>query len=319
MINKRTFGRMGWEVTELGLGAWAIGGSGYGEVDDKIGEETLETYLDMGGNFIDTAHLYGNSEELIGNVLKRRGGRENLYICSKSPGGASEDKLDLIREHVELSLKRMGTDYVDLYYLHSPPEDADLMNRALDIYDELKSEGKVMAVAASIKGPAVTDATTELCRQYIDTGRIDAIQLIYSILRQKNAEIFDYAQEKGVALVARTSIESGFLSGKYKPGVNFKEGKGWDHRGRWDQEQLAQILEKVQELEGFAVQPPYEGLAQVAIRFALESPQVSACIPGAKNPEQVKKNMAVAELPPLDSELVKKLRTEYSGLEDLVN
>ncbi len=319
MINKRIFGRTKWEVTEIGFGAWAIGGAHYGPVENAAGEATVEAYLDAGGNFIDTAIGYAKSEEVIGEVLKRRGGRENIYICSKSPGGGKPDNLDKIREHVEQSLRQLQTEYVDLYYLHQPPDDPDLMNRALDIYDELKEEGKVKAVGASIKGPNVTSHTTDLCRQYIDSGRIDAIQLIYSILRQRNADIFEHAQKNGVALVARTSIESGFLSGKYKPGTDFSKKEYNDHRARWSVEQLSKILETVQEIESFAVKPPYESLAQVAIKFALDRPEVSTCIPGARNAEQMNKNMKIAQLPPLDEDVIKKLYENYKDMTDAVN
>jgi aryl-alcohol dehydrogenase-like predicted oxidoreductase len=319
MVKTRTFGRTGWQVTELGFGAWAIGGASYGPVEVAQGEQAVETYLDLGGNFIDTANGYAGSEERIGNVLQRRGGRGNVFICSKSPGGGSPDNLHLIREHVELSLRRLQTDYIDLYCLHAPPEDADLMQRALDVYDKLKEEGKVRAVGASIKGPSVTDSTTDLCRRYIDTGRIDSIQLIYSILRQKNAGIFEYASDNGVALVARTSIESGFLSGRYKPGVDFSRKDDNDHRRRWSKASLDKILGMVEEIENFALKAPYDCLAQVAIRFVLEAPLISTCIPGARTSGQVNENMRTANLPSLDDETVERLRKDYQGLEETVN
>ncbi len=319
MVNKRIFGRRGWLVSEMGFGAWAIGGRSYGEVDMSTGQLTLEKYLERGGNFIDTASSYGHSEELIGTVFKRRGGREHVYICSKSRGGGSGDDLNLIREHVELSLRRLQTDYIDLYYLHSPPEDANLMHKALDVYDKLKEEGKVRAVGASIKGPNVTKATQDMCRQYIESGRIDAIQLIYSIMRQANEQVFDLAAENGVALVARTAIESGFLSGKYKPGSDVLHKNGRDHRSRWSHEQIQEILEKVEQIKQSAVQPPFENLSQVALRFALMPDAVCTCIPGARTPEQVDSNMDAADLPVIEEERYQRLKAEYAGLEDLAN
>ena len=202
--------------------------------------EVIHGYIQAGGNFIDTARVYGESEAILGRVLSKGKLREQIVLATKTLKGNEPDTIPAIRGELEESLRLLKTEYVDLYYLHQPPDDPAVMNQALDLLESFKKEGKLRAIGASIKGPAVTDATLKLCRQYIDSGRIDAIQLVYSILRQKNAAIFDYARRKGVGIVVRTSIESGFLSGKYRPGQVIAEG----HRKRWTPETQSLIFKR---------------------------------------------------------------------------
>ena len=199
-IKKRPLGRTGFEVSELGLGTWPLGGTSYDAVGEDDAIACIETYLDAGGNFIDTASnkAYGLAQFFIGKVLAKRKDRKNLFIASKTPNSASLDTLPNIQVDLEESLRVMGIDYLDLYYLHWPPSEADVMNRILDEYERFKAEGKIRAIGASIKGPSVTQETLDLCRQYIDTGRVDVIQVVYSMFRQMNKEIFDYAVGKGV-------------------------------------------------------------------------------------------------------------------------
>ena len=316
MVKKRPLGATGLMVTEVGFGAWGIGSKHYGSVEETEAADAVRGYLDAGGNFIDTARGYNTSEEIIGKILKERGNRDSVVLASKvwptDPKAMWDD--------LHTSLKMLGVDVIDLYYQHMPPDDVDEMNRCLDTMDEMKAQGKIRFVGQSIKSGNVTQATIDLCRQYIGTGRVNAFQLIFSILRQKNREIFQEAQAAGIGIVARTNLESGFLTGKYHKGYQFPPGfPDGDHRSRWNGDQLDQILEVVDELKSFAVEAPYESLAQVSLRFALEEPGVSSIIPGAKNPKQARANVAVADMPPLESSIRERMVREYAGKEDLVN
>jgi aryl-alcohol dehydrogenase-like predicted oxidoreductase len=266
-----------------------------------------EAYLEAGGNFIDTARAYGQSETVLGKALGNKGMRDKVILATKTFKGETIETIPEIRIELEESLRLLQTDHVDLYYLHKPPQDPEVMNRALDEFERLKTEGKIRAIGASIKGPAVTRATVDLCRQYIDSGRADVIQVVFSILRQLTEEIFDYAYDKGVGIVVRTSIESGFLSGKYRPGHVFSEG----HRKRWTGDTQTRIFERVAEMEAYAVHPPYRSMAQVAVRFSLEPKAVSSVIIGAKNVAQVQENMEVGSLPPLHKDLLERLQNEF--------
>lgn len=309
-LEKRILGRTGVEVTALGFGAWPIGGTKYGTVSESEAIETIETYLAAGGNHIDTARGYGNSELYLGKVLSG-GWREKVFLATKTHGGRTQETLPQIRKDLEESLRLLQTDYVDLYYLHSPPDDKDAMSRTLDAFESLKKEGKIRAIGASVKGPDVTQRTVDLCRQYIDSERVDVLEVVYSILRQLNAEMFDYAEENGVGIVARTAIESGFLSGKYQPGHVFGDADSGDHRNRWPAETRDRIFQMVCEMQNFAVRPPYENMAQVAVKFALAPSAVTSVIIGAKNADQMRRNMALESLPQLDNDIVERLRGEY--------
>jgi aryl-alcohol dehydrogenase-like predicted oxidoreductase len=312
----RPLGNTGFDVTEIGFGAWGIGSRHYGPVAESDAREALETYVGAGGNFIDTARGYAESERIIGQFLKSEDLRDKIVLCSKS--GPHDP--DIVREELETSLRLLQTDHLDVYYIHQPPDDAETMNRLLDLYTGFREEGKIRAVAASIKGGNVTPATQELCRTYIDTGRVHVLQIIFSIFRQSNGEVFDHAARAGVGLVGRTVLENGFLTGKYAPGHRF-EGN-WpdgDHRSRWNGPKLDAILDEVQKIQARAVQPPYETLPQVALRFALDEPGLSTIIPGAKNARQARANTAVADLPPLPPEIRNWLVETYAGCEDLVN
>ena len=312
---KKPLGRTGFQISELGFGAWQIGGIQYGPVPEAEAVEVIHSYIQAGGNFIDTARVYGESEAILGKVLSQGKLREQILLATKTLKGNERDTIPAIREELEESLRLLKTEYLDLYYLHQPPNDPAVMNQALDLLESFKKEGKLRAIGASIKGPAVTDATVKLCRQYIDSGRIDAIQLVYSILRQKNAPIFDYARQKGVGIVVRTSIESGFLSEKYRPGQVIAEG----HRKRWTPETQSLIFTKVSEMEKYAIQPPYTSMPEVAVRFALDHREVSSVIVGARTAEQMKKNMAIASLPSLLPLIRARLEEEFGGLTESFN
>jgi len=314
-LKKRVLGRTGFEVTELGFGAWPIGGDGYGDMSEKNAIETIDAYLSAGGNLLDTAPAYINSEKYIGKALSGKGMRDQLIITTKTQKGDTAETIPDIRPDIEQSLRSMQTDYVDVYFLHIPPEDPDVMNRAIDVFEELKDEGKIRSIGASIKLANVTPATVQLCRQYIDSGRIDVIEVVYSILRQANAEIFGYAQEKGVGIIARTAIESGFLSGKYQPGHVFTEG----HRKRWDNNTLQEALKAAGELQKYAIREPYTSLAQVAVRFSLVPEEISCLIVGPENPDEVRKNMETMALPPLDDDLVERLKKDFEGKTESYN
>lgn len=318
-------------VTELGYGAWPLGNNGKneygGELDEEEGKAVIRAYVEGGGNFIDTARAYGErSERLIGTVVRESYRREDLYIATKTQGGAAMDTIPRIREDLEESLRLLQTDYVDVFQLHQPPEEPEVMNAALEELERLKKEGKIRAIGASIKGKDVTDATLALCRQYIKTGRVDVLQVVYSILRQKHLPAIEEAHAAGVGIIARTSMESGLLTGKYEPGHRFG---GLDHRRRYTPEHLDYVLEKVQEIKEELytekrfnlVKMGYSqgSLAQVAVKFAMAPAGVSTVIAGARKMKQIGENLAVAALPELPDELVDYLRSEYGDSTEKAN
>lgn len=317
-INKRLLGKTGVEISEIGFGAWPIGGSHYGDAPDSDGLEALETYIEAGGNHIDTARSYGRSEMLTGDILSRYD-RSNIFLATKTAQGEFVDSIPEVRKELEESLKQLKTDYIDLYYLHHPPDDVDTMNRTLDEFEALKQEGKIKFIGASIKAADVTPHTLALCNQYIDSGRLDAIEIVYSILRQLHSKVFAHAYQQGVGIIARTAIESGFLSGKYQPGSPFTKANKNDHRARWPEEKQNKIFSIVQEMKNWAIKPPFQTLPQVAIKFSLAPKEVSSLIVGARNASQAKMNIDAALLPNLENSIMEKLIEDYSDLTEQAN
>jgi aryl-alcohol dehydrogenase-like predicted oxidoreductase len=157
-------------------------------------------------------------------------------------------------------------------------------------FDGLRAAGLIRRVGASVKGPRVTPDTLALARTYMATGRIDALQVIFSVLRPQMSALWSETQARGVTVVARTVLESGFLTGKFPPGHAFPPG---DHRHRWPAHQLEPLLETVRDAG--------TGLAAMAIRYALTPPAVNVIIPGAKTPEQVEANWRAATAGPLSA------------------
>jgi aryl-alcohol dehydrogenase-like predicted oxidoreductase len=309
-------GRSGLSIGQLGFGTWSFCSLHYGEVAESDAHAALDAFVAGGGNFIDTAAAYGQSEEVIGRWLQASGKRDQVVIASKCP----KNDPATIRAKTEESLRKLQIDCLDLQFLHNPPDAVDEMNESLDVLEQLKAEGKIRAIGGSIKGGNVTDYTVELARQYINTGRIDAIMLIFSIFRQKLAAIFDEAKQAQVCLVGRTSLESGFLGGKYAPGHRFPGSfPQGDQRTRWPGDQLDAILAEAQELKQVLVKPPYQTLGQVALRFALDQDGLGNVVVGAKNAEQMQANLAVCELPPLPEAVHQMLAEHYAQREDLVN
>jgi len=312
-LEKRDLGRTGLQITRLGFGAWAIGSRGYGKVERGDAEAALEAYINAGGNFIDTARGYGDSEKIIGDFLQARPGlREKLVIASKL---GMHDPQEL-REGLQTSLENLQVDTIDLMYLHSPPDDESTMNAVLDVFEEFQARGKIRAIGASVKGPNVTRHTVQLCRQYINTGRVDALQVIFSVFRQKNLEMFEEAENAGVAVVGRTALESGFLTGKYTPGHSFKEG---DHRRRWSQEKLNTILQEVERLGNEHAKAPYRSLTHFVLRYVLEEPRLTSMLVGGKNARQVEEQMSALHSPAVADEQFQALREHYRGFEQLLN
>ncbi len=306
-MQSRELGRTGLEVSGISLGAGQIASTGHGRVSEENAHSVLREFLENGGNFIDTARGYGESERFIGDYLRRNNPPDNLVIASKT---WELDPAD-IRLELEESLRLLGRDCIDLYYMHEPPVDPLAMDDVLETYERLRREGKIRAVGASVKGANVTGDTVELCRRYIESGVVDVLMVIYSIFRQGMVAVFDEASKAGTGIVARTVLEDGFLTGKYAPGDSF--GHPDDPRGRWSAESLSSILEQAQELKTWAIAPPCEDLAQVAIRFALDEACISNVVLGARTPEQARRGIRTASLPPLPPEIGRRLVAEFRG------
>ncbi len=174
------------------------------------GTEALEAYLESGGNFIDTAVTYGESERTIGAVLKDLGLGNYVYIATKTKSGEPAETVPQIRKDLETSLKNLGRDYVDILYLHMPPEDDDVIDMALNECEALKREGKIRGIGASVKGPAVTDATVSLCRKYIDTGGLTSFSSYTAFYASGIFPQYGTPRRKGSESSSARRLKAGF-------------------------------------------------------------------------------------------------------------
>ncbi|HSH21183.1 MAG TPA: aldo/keto reductase, partial [Candidatus Caenarcaniphilales bacterium] len=269
----RTLGKSGIRVSEVGFGAWAIGGDAWGEVDDRDSVAAMERAVELGVNFIDTADVYGNgrSEELVAEATRSR--RHELVLSTK--GGLMGHHRDPAREPVydrpekviealEASLRRLETDYVDVYWCHIWWDKHEETEAFLVAFDRLKREGKVRAVGVS------TDSIEHL-RHYDRDGGIDAVQVDYSILnREREYDILPYAQAHGLGVVVRGPLAKGLLTGKFSAASMFNRG---DIRESWTNDPSFRAnVERVDRLRPLATED--RTLGQLAIRFVLSHPAV---------------------------------------------
>jgi aryl-alcohol dehydrogenase-like predicted oxidoreductase len=292
----RNFGSTGFQVSEIGFGAWGIGGNAhgnsYGPTEDQESLDAIKTALDLGCTFFDTADVYGHghSEELLGKALK--GARSRVIIATK--GGSdfyhNPPRLNFTETHlifaVEQSLKRLGTDYIDLFQLHNPPFSVIEMGHLFEPLEKLKAQGKIRFYGISIHDPAEGLLA-------LKNGHPAAIQVVYNYLRRYAAEeLFPRAIAEGIAIIAREPLANGFLTGKYTKDSVFPVG---DIRHQWPSKYQTQMIHRVEEFAKRVNEGPLTQ-AQSALKFVLSQPAVSVVIPGCKTVAQAEENFRTADL-----------------------
>jgi aryl-alcohol dehydrogenase-like predicted oxidoreductase len=278
-------------VSEIGLGAWQLANPDWGLHDTDEALRIVHQSLDAGCNFFDTApgYGYGRSEQLLGQALESA--RRDVIICTKfgySPEGVANFSTDNIRPILEGSLRRLRTDYVDILLLHNP--ERELMDgREASQYEELeklKAEGKLREYGVSL------DWEVEL-RMITETTKSNAAEVMYNALYQEPRGAFERARARGVGLIVKVPLDSGWLSGRYRGDHQFT-----DVRQRWSPEVLARRSALIEQFA--ALIPPGTSLAHAALQYILAQPAVSTIIPGPKSVEQALDNFAAADkqLPP---------------------
>lgn len=283
----RRLGRTDLEVSAIGLGCWGISGE-WGAIDHDQAVATLRHAYDLGVTFFDTADTYGRgrSEELVRTALSSC--RHQIVIATK--GGMNfyegDKHLDFRPQYIasalERSLVRLGTDYVDLYQLHNP-EMHHLTDDVFALLERLREQGKVRYYGVSLNSRMEGLAG-------LNNRAAASLQVMYNLLDQRAADdVFPWAMERDVGVIARVPLSSGRLAGKFKATHTFAPG---DHRGKRPPAWIAEGVEQTERLS-FLVR---EGrtLAQAALQFVLAHPAVSVTIPGAKSPQQVEENVAAA-------------------------
>lgn len=309
----RRLGKTGLEVSEIGYGTWGLGGNSYGPVDDIESKKALRLAYEKGVNFYDTADLYGNghSEEIIGEVFGQI--RDEVIIATKGgtlphtgfymPQDFSENHL---MNALEGSLRRLKTDYIDLYQLHSPTISDLEKNNVIEILERFKTQGKIKNYGISVRSP-------DDGKIAIEKYNFPVLQVNFNIIDHRPLEngLFDLAKEKEAGIIARTPLGFGYLSGKLDGNEKFE---GIDHRANWPKEQL-QRWAKAPDLFSFLHEGKDRTPTQAALCFCLSHDVVSTVIPGMMNINEVKENIKVSEMSPLTREELKNVRRIYQSHE----
>jgi aryl-alcohol dehydrogenase-like predicted oxidoreductase len=309
----RDLGKTGIKVSEIGFGAWAIGGAaeaggaplGWGGSSDDESLAAIRRARDLGVNFFDTADSYGfgRSESLLGIVLSRK--RQDVVIATKVGvvrKSTGELLKDFSKQHIFLavdgSLKRLRTDYIDLYQLHNPTI-ADLNREEIqEAMDRLQDSGKIRFWGVSITTP---EEGIEIINR--DWGYV--LQVLYNVLNQAPArELFPLAKQKGYGIVARVPLASGLLTGKYRQDAVFPSD---DVRQNFlTARRLEEATVRVDEVKSI-IGGTARNITEGALRFVLADDAVSTVIPGARNARQIEGNVAAIE-GKLPADVIEKLR-----------
>ena len=295
----RSFGRTGWQVSEIGFGAWQIGGD-WGKVDDAASIDTLHCAFSKGINFVDTAELYGNghSEEVVGQALKAWKG-DRIYVATKlrpiqwprpdddAPQMRGRFPAWYLREGVEKSLKRLGVDRIDVFQLHSWTPDAVSNLDWLETLLALRREGKIEHIGVSLRDFR-PDEGVDLAR----FGLVDSIQVVFNMFEQRPAQrLFPAGEKTRTAFIARVPLDSGSLVGHWTKDSYAKFEAGSQPHSMFRGERFAATFTRVEALKVLC-KPYYATLAEAAMRYVLSEPQLSTLIPGMKNRAEVDMNIA---------------------------
>lgn len=314
----RAFGKTGWQVSEIGFGAWAIGARAWGSQSDSDSLAALHTALDHGCNFIDTALGYGegHSERLIGKALKERGG-ERVYVATKIPPVmpgywppsphcriAERFPAEYVRKQVDVCLSNLGVDCFDILQLHTWTRAWNRDPKALETLRELKQSGKIRAIGISTPEQD-QNSLIDLMRG----GWLDAVQVIHNIFEQEPAaEFLPVAMENGVGVIVRVVFDESALTGKFTKDTRFEEG---DFRANYFAgDRLARTVDRVEKIRA-EVGAEEKDLATAALKFVLKHPAVSTIIAGTRNPAQAAANCAVSDEAPMSDDLEHRLHKHY--------
>ncbi|WP_294231776.1 aldo/keto reductase [uncultured Chryseobacterium sp.] len=316
-MNYRKF--KGELISEVGLGTWQLGSSDWGNIDEDKAFEILETYVNAGGNFIDTADVYGMgiSEKTIGKFLKST--NKKIFVATKlgrrndAPNGWQQNfTYDAIRSHVESSLTHLGLQQLFLEQLHCIPTEELKKGNVFDHLQKLKDEGLIMHFGASVE----TTEEAEIC---LERSEVASLQIIFNLFRQHLADnFFDRAQKQEVGLIARVPLASGLLTGKFTAQTVFSQN---DHRN-YNADGSAfnvgetfsgipftkgvDLVEKIKDIM------PEGNLAEQSIRWILDHPAITTVIPGASKVAQVTTNVAASSLKSFDIETMNSLKSLYN-------
>ncbi|MBA9078792.1 aldo/keto reductase [Rufibacter quisquiliarum] len=317
-MNYRTLGKTGFQISEVSLGTWQVGGRWGEPFKEATAAEIINAAIDGGVNFIDTADVYsdGLSEAAVAKVVKGRS--EEVFIATKcgrqiQPHTAEGYTPERLQKYVEESLRNMGVETLDLIQLHCPPTEVYRRPEIFETFARLKEQGKIRNLGVSVE--LVEEALLAM-----DYGNVATIQVIFNMFRLKPSEqLFTKAQDNNVGLIVRVPLASGLLTGKFTHATSFspedhrnfnRNGEAFDKGETFSGVDYDLGVEAAEELKKlFPGQAP---LAAWALRWVLMFPEVSTVIPGASRPEQVTTNLQAAALPALSPEQMQGVEAVYN-------
>lgn len=308
----------GTKISEVGLGTWQLGSADWGNVNEEDALTILKSYAELGGNFIDTADVYGSgiSEQVIGRFLKTTD--KALYVATKlgrrsdAPFGWPQNfSYDLMRRQIESSLKNLDLPQLFLEQLHCIPKDELKEGKVFDHLRKFKEEKLISHWGVSVE-------TAEEALICLEQEGLSSLQIIFNLFRQHVAdELFEKAKEKDVALIVRVPLASGLLSGKFNKSSKFGEKDHRNFNAEGKAFNAGETFSGIKFDTGLALTKeiatllPDNHLSTWALRWILDHPEVTTVIPGASKVVQVENNVAASRFPSLSKVTHQQLRLLY--------
>lgn len=294
-------GKSDVEVFPIALGTNAVGGHNlYPNLDEEQGKDVVRQAINHGINLLDTAYIYGpeRSEELVGEVVKEYP-REQIKIATKGSHEFDENQEvhqnnqpEYLKQQVENSLKRLQTDYIDLYYIHFP-DDITPKDQAVAALQELKEQGKIKAIG-------VSNFTLDQLKEANKDGYVDVVQLEYNLLHRENEAVLQYCVDHQITFIPYFPLASGILAGKYDENTKFSDHR--TTRRDFKPDVFEENVRRVKALERIATSHQ-TSIANIVLAFYLTRPAIDVIIPGAKRAEQVIENIKAADIVLSDDEI----------------
>ena len=319
-MKKRILGKTGYEISEISLGTWQVGGKWGSPFNHSNADAILNSAIDNGVNFIDTADVYGDgeSEKAVGRVVRSR--KEKIFVATKCgrklvPHTDKSYQVKVLRKFVEDSLKNMGLETLDLIQLHCPPTETYYRPEIFELFSSLRKEGKIINMGVSVE--KIDEAL-----KAIEYDNVTTVQIIFNMLRQRPSEkFFAEASKKNIGIIVRVPLASGLLTGKFTAATTFEKGdhrtfnrngEAFDKGETFSGVDYMKGLEAVEEIKKLF--PLQTNLSAVALKWILMFEEISCIIPGASGADQILKNIQASELAGLTSEQMDEIKRIYNEL-----
>ncbi|NLV01537.1 aldo/keto reductase [Haloferax volcanii] len=317
-MDSRPLGTTGFDVSEIALGTWQLGGS-WGSVTDDEAYDAIEAALDAGIDFLDTADVYGDgdSERRIGDVLADRD--DDVTVATKAgrrldPHEADGYNRENLERFVDRSRDNLGVDSLDLVQIHCPPREVYYQPEVFDALSELRDAGKIDHYGVSVE-------KVEEGLKAIEYDGVETVQIIFNPLRQRPAELFfREAARRNVGVIVRVPLASGLLTGALSADAEFAENDHRNFNRHGEAFDVGETFAGIPFEDGLEaadsiqeVVPEGVSLAQFTLRWILSFDAVSTVIPGSKTPEHIRDNVAAASLPPLSADQFERVEEVYNA------